>query len=235
MKNFSLCLLCLLASLVVFAQESDQSTQRKSTQQIGFTVSRLSGEPGVFGINNISHPGLAASLNWGLNTFTGEKRRGKIGFNVQLDYATAQADFERLEGGLILSRISDTLRDVRGGHLEYSSFSLLVPVYYRYYFGKKLFASINLGIRLTLADDVTFAYREFDYVLSTDEVLNRTEERVEEVSQRFTNSTGSIGLGWSFDKAEIELRIGGRGINFDHFYLYPESRTEISVTGMYRL
>lgn len=152
-----------------------------------------------------------------------------------MDYATVTSDFERLEGGFIRSRINDTLRDVRGGHLEYECLSLLIPVYYRYYFGKKLFASINLGARLALYDKVEFTYTEFDYVYSTDELINLTEERTEQVDQRFINSSTLIGLGLSFEKLEIELKVGGRAINYNHYHLFPDDRTEISITGMYKL
>lgn len=235
MKSFSLCLFYLLVSLIVSAQESDYSVKPKTTRQIGFTASWLKGHPAFFDVNNIRHPGKAVSLNWGLNTFTGEKRKGKIGFNVQLDYATIESDFERLEAGLILSRINDTLKDVRAGHLGYSSLSLLVPIYYRYYLGKKFFASVNLGVRLALYDDIEFAYTEFDYVLSTDEVLNLEEERIERVDQKLINSNPGIGFGLSFEKVEIELKIGSRSINYNHFYLFSDYSLEIGITGMYKL
>ena len=235
MKTFSLCLFCTIVSLGISAQGLEPPTTSKSTMQIGLTASRLSGQPGFFDINNIHHPGKAVSLNWGLNSFTGEKRKGKIGLNVQLDYTTAQADFERLEGGLITSRISDTLQDVRAGHLDYNSLSLLVPLYYRYYIGKSLFISVNVGIGLVLYDDITFTYTEFDYVLSKEEVLNLKEESIERVDQRFTNSNLSIGLGLSFEKAEFELKVGNRSINYKHFYLHGDDRLEIGVTAMYKL
>lgn len=235
MKIFSLCLLGLLVSLGVYAQELDPSAKPKSTKQIGFTASWLGGQPGNFGINNIRHPGKAVSLNWGLNSFTGKRQKGKIGLNVQLEYARAEADFERLEGGFLIYQIADTLQDVRAGHLDYSSLSLLVPLYYRYYFGKKLFGSLNLGIRLALHDDIEFAFTEFDYVLSKDEILNLKEEEIEKVDQRFTNSNMSIGFGLSFEKAEIELKIGNRLTNFNHHYFNSEYRLEISITGMYKL
>lgn len=235
MKTFSLCLLCLLASLQIFAQELDEATKPKSAKYIGFTASFLGGQSGYFGINNIHHPGQVFSLNCGLNSFTGTKRKGKIGLNVQLEYARAKADFERLEGGFISFRFSDTLQDVRAGQLDYSNFSLLVPLYYRYYFGKKLFGSLNLGIRLALFDDIAFDYTEFDYVLSRDEIINLKEEGIEQVDQRFTNSNMSLGIGMTFEKAEIELKIGNRLMNYNHYYLNSESRLELSITGMYKL
>lgn len=45
----------------------------------------------------------------------------------------------------------------------------------------------------------------------------------------------AIGLGLSFEKVELELKVGNRGINFNHSYLFPGDRTEISLTGMYKL
>lgn len=235
MKTFALCLFCQLALLHLSAQDISEPAIPKPTRQIGLTASWLSGYSSVFDIENIDHPGQAVSLNWGLNTFTGSKRKGKLGFNVQLDYAAASSDFERLEEDLFASLFRDTLLNVRGGHLDYQSVSLLIPAYYRYYFGKKIFASVNLGIRLALFDDISFAYTAFDYVLSTDEVLNLQEERIEEVDQRLTNESLAIGLGLSFEKVELELKVGNRGINFNHSYLFPGDRTEISLTGMYKL